>query len=135
MPFINTKLNVALTKEKEASLKAKLGEAIAAFPGKSEYWLMLNFEDNCRMWFRGYNSFPVAFVEIQLFGSSDHATCDQMTKIVCKIMKDELNIAPHEREDMAMFLEEMYGVPIDDDVLDGFETVEDVVAHIEDNLT
>ena len=48
---------------------------------------------------------------------------------------DELNIAPHEREDMAMFLEEMYGVPIDDNVLDGFETVEDVVAHVEDNLT
>ena len=46
---------------------------------------------------------------------------------------DELNIAPHEREDMAMLLEEMYGIPIDEDTLDGFETVEDVVAHIEDN--
>ena len=47
---------------------------------------------------------------------------------------DELNIAPHEREDMAMVLEEMYGVVIDDDTLDGFATVEDVVAYIEDIL-
>ena len=47
---------------------------------------------------------------------------------------DDLNIAPHEREDMAMILEEMYGIPIDDDVLDGFETVEDVVGFIEDRL-
>ena len=47
---------------------------------------------------------------------------------------DELNIAPHEREDMAMLLEEMYGIAIDEDTLDGFETVEDVVAYIEDNL-
>lgn len=55
--------------------------------------------------------------------------------VVMAASLDELNIAPHEREDMAMFLEEMYGVPIDDDALDGFETVEDVVAHVEDNLT
>ena len=47
---------------------------------------------------------------------------------------DELNIAPHEREDMAVFLGEMYGVDIDDDILDGFETVEDVVGYVEDYL-
>lgn len=47
---------------------------------------------------------------------------------------DELNIAPHEREDMAVFLGEMYGVMINDDTLDGFETVEDVVGFVEDYL-
>ncbi len=47
---------------------------------------------------------------------------------------DELNIAPHEREDMAMFLGEMYGVDINGDILDGFETVEDVVGCVEDYL-
>lgn len=45
---------------------------------------------------------------------------------------DELNIAPHEREDMAMVLEETYGIAIDDSALDGFETVEDIVGYIED---
>ena len=35
MPFIDTKLNIRLSQEKEASLKAKLGEAITAFPGKA----------------------------------------------------------------------------------------------------
>ena len=94
MPFINTKLNVALSAEKEAALKAKLGEAITCFPGKSEYWLMMSFTDNCRMWFRGYNNFPIAYVEIQLFGTADSDTCDKMTKTVCKIFKEELNISP-----------------------------------------
>ncbi|MBE6806880.1 MAG: hypothetical protein E7527_02535 [Ruminococcaceae bacterium] len=47
---------------------------------------------------------------------------------------DDLNIAPHEREHMALVLEEMYGIAIDGDTLDGFETVEDVVAYIEDRL-
>ena len=47
---------------------------------------------------------------------------------------DELNIVPHERENMAVFLGEMYGVDIDDDTLKGFETVEDVVGFVEDYL-
>ena len=47
---------------------------------------------------------------------------------------DDLNIVPHEREDMAMVLQEVYGVMIDDDTLDGFDTVEDVVAYIEDGM-
>ena len=47
---------------------------------------------------------------------------------------DDLNIAPHEREDMAMVLQEVYGLVIDEDALDGFDTVEDVVAYIEDGM-
>ena len=47
---------------------------------------------------------------------------------------DDLNIAPHERADMAVFLGEMYGVTIDDATLNGFETVEDVVGFVEDYL-
>ncbi len=94
MPFINTKLNIALTKEKEALIKARLGEAITLFPGKSEYWLMLNFTDNCRMWFRGYDNFPVAYVEVQLLGTADNAKCEEMTKTICKIFKEELGISP-----------------------------------------
>lgn len=94
MPFIDTKLNVRLTEEKEAALKARLGEAITIFPGKSEYWLMMNFSDESRMWFRGYNNFPVAYVQIQLFGSSNEETCAKMTKTVCKIFQEELGISP-----------------------------------------
>ena len=47
---------------------------------------------------------------------------------------DELNIAPHEREDMAMVLGEMYSIEFDDEVLYGFDTVEDIVGYIEDIL-
>ena len=47
---------------------------------------------------------------------------------------DDLNIAPHEREHMVVFLGEMYGLDIDDDTLYGFETVEDVVGCVEDYL-
>ncbi len=94
MPFIDTKLNFRLSKEKETVLKAKLGEAIAAFPGKSEYWLMLNFSDECRLWFRGYDQYPTAMVKVELLGSPDRSHCEEMTKIICRIFKEELNVAP-----------------------------------------
>ena len=47
---------------------------------------------------------------------------------------DELNIAPHERHDMAMVLSELYAADIDADTADDFDTVEDVVGFVEDIL-
>ena len=94
MPIINVKLNTPLSEQKEAAVKTKLGEAISTFPGKSEYWLMLNFTDNSRMWFRGYNSFPMAMVEIKLFGSAEADLCNQMTETVSRLLREELNISP-----------------------------------------
>ncbi len=92
MPFIDTKTNIRVSEEKEAVLKQRLGEAIAEFPGKSEYWLMLRFDDNARMWFRGHKSVPMAMVDVKLFGSAKEDICTRMTKIVCKIFEEELGI-------------------------------------------
>lgn len=47
---------------------------------------------------------------------------------------DALNIAPHERADMALFLGELYGVDIDKDTWTAFDTVEDVVGFVEDTI-
>lgn len=47
---------------------------------------------------------------------------------------DDLNLTAMERSDIAVTLEELYGVPIPTEALDGFETVEDVVGYIEDRL-
>ena len=54
--------------------------------------------------------------------------------VVLAATLDELNITPREREHMATFLEEMYGIIVNRDVLSGFETVEDVVGFVEDRL-
>ena len=94
MPFINTKINVPLSREREETVKARLGEAIALIPGKSEQWLMLNFTDNCRLWFRGDASAPTAMVEVELFGSADDADCSRLTARICEIFSAELGISP-----------------------------------------
>lgn len=94
MPFIDTKLNIRLPEDKEQALKAALGEAISVFPGKSEYWLMLNFSENCRLWFRGYDNFPAAMVEVSLFGSASAEQTSAMTARISKIFRDILGISP-----------------------------------------
>ena len=46
---------------------------------------------------------------------------------------DNLNVLPGELGDIALELEEVFGVPVSDDVLVSAETVEDIVGYIEDN--
>jgi hypothetical protein len=93
MPYIQTKTNVTITPQKEAVLKAKLGEAIAAIPGKSESWLMCEFADQCRLWFQGDNSNPIAYVEVKIFGKADPASYEKLTGLICGILEEELEIA------------------------------------------
>ena len=60
MPFIDVKVSCPLASAQELSLKAELGKAIALIPGKSEGSLMVQFTDNCRLWFGGAQDGPIA---------------------------------------------------------------------------
>lgn len=92
MPFINTKVNTTISKEDEILLKERLGEAISIIPGKSEQWLMLGFEDNIKMYFRGNNDEKIAFVEVKVFGGENKAAFNDLTAEICKIYNDILGI-------------------------------------------
>ncbi|MBQ8228181.1 MAG: hypothetical protein IJZ88_04115 [Clostridia bacterium] len=96
MPNIATKVSVEITPEKELILKEKLGQAISLLKGKSEAWLMLSFEDNCRIWFKGDNSRPSAFVEVQVLGKINPAESEQLSAEICSIFESELAI-PQDR--------------------------------------
>ncbi len=93
MPLITTKTNVQISKEKEEVLKSKLGSAITAL-GKTESWLMLEFEDNCRLWFKGDNNEKLAMVEVALFGAASDTQYEKMTANVTEIISNELGISP-----------------------------------------
>ena len=94
MPYISTKTNREIPKEKEKILKQKLGKAIELIPGKSEEWLMLSFEDQCTLYFKGKETEPIAFVEVKLFGSSSAQAYQSLTQEITHILKEELDIAP-----------------------------------------
>lgn len=92
MPFINSKVSVAVSEDQERLLKEKLGQAIALIPGKSESWLMTGFEDNYHLYFKGSNDRPMAFVEVKVYGREDPDAFDALTGEICKIFKEVLSI-------------------------------------------
>ena len=94
MPFISTKTNVTVTKEKETQLKKRLGQAISILPGKSENWLMLAIEGDVPMYFRGENSEPVAYIDVKVYGGASSDACGKMTRELTSIYEDILGIAP-----------------------------------------
>lgn len=94
MPYISTRTNVKITEETEKLLKAELGKAIELIPGKTENWLMLDFEDNCRLYFKGSNEQKLAYIEVKLFGSASASAYDNLTAEITRIINSHLGISP-----------------------------------------
>ena len=93
MPFIETKTNVTISAEMEESIRAEFGKAIELIRGKSEYWLMLSFEGNKMMAFRGSSS-PCAMVEVKIFGSASDREYSALTARLTEIVSNRLSISP-----------------------------------------
>lgn len=93
MPFINTRTSAEISKEQEILLKEKMGKAISLI-GKSESWLMLNFEDNCRLYFKGDNSKNMAIIEVALFGKANNSQYDALTEKLTEGISEVLKIDP-----------------------------------------
>ena len=92
MPFVDVKLTKKLDNAEENNLKAKIGELISVFPGKSESWLMCKIADDKKIWFRGDNSSDSAFVEVKLFGSVDKASANKFTGELCRYLEEKVGI-------------------------------------------
>ena len=92
MPSIKTTVSKEISENTKNNLIKKFGEAIALFPGKSETWLMLAFNDNTPMAFGG-NQEDCALLEVALFGSASDSAYDRMTAALSSIINEELGIA------------------------------------------
>lgn len=94
MPFIKSKVSVPLSKEQEKEIKTKMGKAIELVPGKSEHYLLLEFEDNCRLWLRGKKDDPIVYIEAALFGNEPHYGYDSFTAELTSIFSEALQTMP-----------------------------------------
>ena len=92
MPFININTNVAVSKQQEVAVKTKLGKAIELLPGKSESWLMVGFEAEHPLYFRGSDSERIAFVEVSVYGKVSRSAADRLTAAITEILGQELGI-------------------------------------------
>lgn len=91
MPFINSKISIKITKEQEEKIKTRLGQAISLIPGKSETWLMVGFEDEYSLYFKG-KSGKIAFIEVKIFGKAPKNAYDDLTAAICDIYNEEIGI-------------------------------------------
>lgn len=91
MPYIQTRTNCKIDKEKELRIKERLGEAIRIL-GKSEDWLMVEFVPECNLYFRGSNDNLIAYVDVKLLGKSTEY--NTMTAAITEILNSELGILP-----------------------------------------
>lgn len=92
MPFINLKISVDLSKEKEELLRLKLGKAIEIIPEKSEEWLMIGFEDNYKLHFKGKELSKGAFINVKIFGKTTKEIYAKFTKELCRLLEEVLEI-------------------------------------------
>lgn len=91
MPFIDSKITVAVTPEKKDTIKAELGQAISLLH-KSESYLMVGMEDNYDLWMAGKKLEKGAYVEVSLLGNAASSDCDKLTGRICEIYEKELGI-------------------------------------------
>lgn len=92
MPFINSKVSVKMTEGQKDSIKAKLGNAISLIPGKSESWLMVGFDDDYSLYFKGRKTDKLALVEVKIFQKADRSAYEKLTQAICNIYFEELDI-------------------------------------------
>lgn len=90
MPLITARVSKEITKEKEITLKNEFGKAIELI-GKSEDWLMIEFTDNCRLYFKGSDE-ECAMVEVDLLGKATDSGYADLTKKLTEIVSAELGI-------------------------------------------
>ena len=91
MPFINAKFSDTVTPEKEIEIKSALGEAITLL-GKPERYLMVEIEDNRRLYFGGRNDRPIAYFDVSLLHSAPRQSYEKLTARLCEIAKEYMNV-------------------------------------------
>lgn len=95
MPCVQIKTNAKTTAQSAEEIKKVLGQAISFLPGKSESWLMVSIEDQCRMYFGGRGDFPVAMVEVKILGDTvDREGAEKMTEKITQVLGEVLGVAP-----------------------------------------
>lgn len=92
MPFVDVKVSSVISEDAEVLLKKRFGDLISIIPGKSEGSLMMNFEDQCRLWFRGSREKPSAFVNVMVYGQADRDACGEFAKEAAALLCETLDI-------------------------------------------
>lgn len=91
MPFIDSKITVAVDAAKKEELKAELGKLMATLH-KSESYLMVGIEDKYDLWLGGKKLEKGAYVSVSLYGNAPSKDFSTMTGQICDVYSKLLGI-------------------------------------------
>ena len=91
MPFIDSKITVAVDAAKKEEIKTELGKLMATLH-KSESYLMVGIQDGYDLWLGGKKLEKGAYVEVSLYGNVASKDYDKLTGQICGLFADKLGI-------------------------------------------
>lgn len=80
MPYINLKTTASISAQQEQTLADAFTKSCSAI-GKPEMYVMLGFEENCRMHFGGVKG-DCAYIEVNIYGSASKSGYDKLTALL-----------------------------------------------------
>lgn len=92
MPFVEVKANFEIEEAKVLSIKDRLGKLIELLPGKSEKWLMVQVEDNKKIFFDS-SADKAILVQVDLYGKSDDKSLNTFTANISEYLESELGVS------------------------------------------
>lgn len=92
MPYVNSIITKKVSQSVKDMLKVHIGDLINDIPGKSEEWLMVHFNDDETLYFKGEKMTEAAIVEVKILGEVDIKHKDSFTYKISAILGQELNI-------------------------------------------
>lgn len=92
MPFVNSLVTKKIDYNTKNRLKVHIGDLINGFPGKSEEWLMVHFQDDEVIYFKGEKQEDAAVIDVKILGNLEIRYKDIFTNKVSEIFEQELKI-------------------------------------------
>lgn len=92
MPSLKLETTVALSDEKKKTILAALSKAVAETIGKPEQYVMVTTSHSAML--MSGKAGEAAFVDIRSIGGLNSETNRQLSRQICKLLKDSLGIAP-----------------------------------------
>ncbi len=90
MPYINLKTTESISAQQEQTLADAFAKSCSAI-GKPEAYVMLGFEENCRMHFGGVNG-DCAYIEVNIYGSASKSGYDKLTALLTESVCSTLGL-------------------------------------------
>lgn len=86
MPMVNVKLNFAVSNEQKMSIEKGIVDILVKDLGKRDNWLMVNIEDNARIYFRGDSQTHTVGITLAVYKEIDDESAEKFISATTELV-------------------------------------------------